>query len=109
MKRLDLYWVELEANGSIQGGFRPCMIVSNNIACRYSPTLVVVPITTAHKKTLPTHLNIELKTPSTLLFEQFITVNKEQIQDRIMELPEELKEEAEEKIKISLGLTPAFS
>ena len=109
MKRMEVYWVELEQRGSIQGGFSPCMIVSNNIACQHSPTLVVVPITTANKKPLPTHMHIRLKTPSTVLFEQFITVNKEQIGDKIMELPEYLQEKAEEKMKISLGLVPAFA
>ena len=33
------------------------------------------------------------------MFEQFITVNKNQIGDKITELPEYLKEKAEEKIK----------
>ena len=54
-------------------------------------------------------MHIKLKTPSTVLFEQFITVNKEQIGDKIMELPEYLQEKAEEKMKISLGLVPAFA
>ena len=72
-------------------------------------TFSEAPITTATKKFLPTHLDIFLKSPSTVLFEQFITVNKNQIGDKITELPEYLKEEAEEKIRISLGLTPAFA
>ena len=109
MKRMEIYWVELEGKGSIQGGHRPCLIVCNNIACQYSPTIIVVPITTANKKPMPTHMNINLKNPSTVLFEQFITVNKNQIGDKITELPEYLKDKAEEKIKISLGLTPAFA
>ena len=109
MKRMEIYWVQLEGGENIQGGFRPCLIVCNNIACQYSPTVIVVPITTATKKCLPTHLDIFLKSPSTVLFEQFITVNKNQIGAKITELPEYLKEEAEEKIKISLGLTPAFA
>lgn len=109
MKRMEIYWVNLEGNGSIQGGKRPCLVVCNNAACTYSPTVIVVPITTANKKYLPTHMHINLKKPSTALFEQFITVNKEQIQERIAELPEYKKEEAEQKMKISLGLVPAFA
>lgn len=109
MKRMDICWVNLESRGNIQGGIRPCLIVCNNTACTYSPVLVVVPITTANKKQLPTHMQIDLKKPSTALFEQFITVNKEQIRKKITELPRTQYEEAEQKMKISLGLVPAFA
>jgi mRNA interferase MazF len=109
MKRMEIYWVNLERRGSIQGGLRPCLVVCNNIACKYSPTVIVVPITTKTKKQLPTHMDINLKSPSTALFEQLITVNKEQVGNKITELPEYLFGEAEEKMKISLGLAPAFA
>ena len=109
MKRMEIYWVNLEGNGSIQGGKRPCLVVCNNAACTYSPTVIVVPITTANKKQLPTHMQIDLKKPSTALFEQFITVNKEQIREKITELPRTQYEEAEYKMKISLGLVPAYA
>ena len=109
MKRMEIYWVDLEGKGSIQGGLRPCLIVCNNAACTYSPTLMVVPITTAKKKKIPTHMKIKLKSPSIALFEQILTVNKEQVKERITELPENRYKEAEEKIKISLGLTPTYA
>ena len=109
MKRMEIYWVNLESRGNIQGGLRPCLVVCNNAACTYSPTVIVVPITTANKKQLPTHMQINLRKPSTALFEQFITVNKEQIQEKITELPEHQHKEAEHKIKISLGLVPAYA
>ena len=109
IKRMDIRWVELENKGSIQSGMRPCLIISNQVACVYSPTLVVVPITTATKRDLPTHMNINLKKPSTALFEQLLTVNKEQVHERISCLPEHQYKETEEKIKISLGLTPAYA
>ena len=109
MKRMDIYWVELEGKGNVQGGIRPCLIVGNALACIYSPTITVVPITTANKKSLPTHMNIDLQKPSTALFEQLLTVNKEQVKQRITTLPEEQYEEAENKMMISLGLIPAFA
>lgn len=111
MKRLEIYWTELEKKGSIQGGLRPCLLVSNNLACQHSPTLIVVPITTAAKKQLPTHMNITnvLKSKSTILFEQLITVNKEQLINKITDMPTYYEEEVNEKIEISLGLCPAFA
>lgn len=104
MRRFDINYVELEEKGSVQGGIRPCLIVSNNKACMYSPTLIVVPITSKNKKFLPTHMHIKLSTPSTVLFEQFITVNKEQIKQKISNLPKFQEKEAEEKMLISLGI-----
>lgn len=109
MKRMEVHWVDLYPNGNVQGGLRPCLIVANNVACQYSPTIIVVPITTANKKRIPTHMDINLKSPSTILFEQLITVNRNQIGNKITELPDYLQNEAEEKIKISLGLVPAFA
>lgn len=111
MKRMDIVWVELEKKGSIQGGYRPCLIICNNAACAYSPTLIVAPITSSNKKHIPTHmyLNNVLSKDSTILFEQMITVNKEQISSKITELPRNLIRKAEEKIMISLGLNLAYA
>lgn len=112
MKRMEIYSVALDGEEHIQGGFRPCLIVSNSIARKYSPVVIVVPITKQEKKNyIPTHMKITgvLREDSTILFEQILTVNKSQISYRLGELPADLQKEAEEKIKISLGLTPAYA
>ena len=106
MKRFEIFWVKLDKKGSIQGGLRPCLVVSNDVACRYSPTIIVVPITSKNKKDLPTHMNIQLSSPSTVLFEQFLTVNKNQIGEKITNLPKQQEIEAEHKMLISLGISP---
>ena len=67
--------------GSIQSGYRPVFILSNNKNNTYSPTLNIIPITSKmNKRKLPVHVELwkyqeyGLKTPSTLLIEQIMTV-----------------------------------
>ena len=72
--------------GSIQSGYRPCIIIQNDIGNRYSPTLIVMPLTSKIKNLdQATHLLIKrskengLKTDSVLLAEQIATINKEKV------------------------------
>lgn len=66
-----------ELNGSIQGGKRPVIIVSNDENNLFCPTVNVVPITTREKNDLPVHTFI-YSSPfkSTAMAEQITTINK---------------------------------
>jgi mRNA interferase MazF len=47
VKRGEIYWVQFDpVKGSEQGGLRPALVVQQDIGNRYSPTTVVVAITT---------------------------------------------------------------
>ena len=49
IKRGDIFYADLDpVVGSEQGGIRPVLIVQNNVGNKYSPTLVVLPLSTAH-------------------------------------------------------------
>lgn len=68
-------------DGSIQSGYRPVFILSNNKNNTYSPTLNIIPITSKmNKRRLPVHVELwsyrdyGLRTPSTMLVEQIMTV-----------------------------------
>lgn len=80
--RGDIYLADLgEPEGSIQGGVRPIVIVQNNKASRYSPTITYVPLTSRLKKReLPTHYLIRkapgLNKPSMVQAEQIGTKNR---------------------------------
>lgn len=70
-----------ESEGSIQRGYRPVFIVSNDKNNTYSPTINIIPITTKmNKRKLPVHVELwnyqryGLKAPSTLMVEQTTTV-----------------------------------
>lgn len=69
-------------DGSIQSGYRPVFILSNDKNNTYSTTLNVIPITSKmNKKKLPVHVELwdyqkyGLKAPSTMLVEQIMTIS----------------------------------
>ena len=78
--------------GSIQSGYRPVLIVQNNIGNKYSPTTIVVPITTKkeQKQYLPTHVRANkqpgLRHNSRILCEQIMTVNQDSLDMQIGKL-----------------------
>ena len=70
----------------MQGGIRPVIVISNNKGNMYSPTVIVVPLTSNLNKTkLPTHVFVSIKTgipKDSLLMEQIITINKTQLGEK---------------------------
>ena len=73
--RGDLYYANLGRGiGSEQRGYRPVLIIQNNIGNKFSPTVIVAPITSriGIKAKLPTHylLNtgVGLEAPSIIMF-----------------------------------------
>ena len=76
--------------GSIQCGYRPVFILSNNKNNTYSTTLNVIPITSRQsKKNLPVHVKLNqykeygLSVPSTMLVEQIMTVTLDNMDKKI--------------------------
>ena len=70
-----------EKEGSIQSGYRPVFILSNDKNNTYSPTINIIPITSKmNKRKLPVHVELwnyqkyGLTVPSTLMGEQTTTV-----------------------------------
>ena len=47
IKRGDVYMIDLGKlhNGSIQDGYRPCVIIQHDIGNKYSPCIIVCPLT----------------------------------------------------------------
>lgn len=77
-------------DGSIQSGYRPVFILSNDKNNTYSTTLNIIPITSKmNKKRLPVHVELwnyrryGLNTPSTMLIEQITTVTIDSLDMRI--------------------------
>ena len=89
---------------SEQRGYRPVLVIQNDIGNKYSPTVIVACITKQNKTDLPTHMKCELFEPSTIMFEQVRTIAKERLNKRIARLTEEEMQEVNERLKISLGI-----
>lgn len=82
--RGDIFFADLgECIGSEQSGYRPVVIVQNDIGNLHSPTVIVASITskTDARAKLPTHYYLGascgLETPSVILTEQLRTLDKQ--------------------------------
>lgn len=105
MKRGEVYYCNLPYEGGhTQSYYRPVVIVSNDIGNHHSPIVIVVPITKAYKKPLPTHVNIRLGNGSTVLAEQIFTVDKSRLQTHIYNLSKSEIHNLDKALKVSLEL-----
>ena len=82
--KYDVIFCEFNSSdGSKQSGYRPAIVMQNDIGNRYSPTLIVLPLTSKIKNLeQPTHMIINsgddngLISDSMLLAEQITTIDK---------------------------------
>ena len=96
MKRGEIYFADLDpVVGSEQGGIRPVLIIQNDLGNRFSPTVIVLPLTSSlNKAPLKTHVPVRpplggLKRPSLILCEQVRTLEKKRLKSRLGLLPRE--------------------
>lgn len=105
IKRGQIYYIrDEETTGSEQHGARPAVIVGNNIGNETSPVVMVVYLTAARKRWMPTHVQIRCKKPSIALCEQVFTIDKSRIGKYIKSVTEKELMEIDEALAISLGL-----
>lgn len=108
IKRGEIYYADLSpVIGSEQGGMRPVLILQNDIGNRFSPTTIVIPLTSIQKKKAqPTHVTIDcdfLESESTLLLEQVRTIDKTRLSDYLGQISKEDMERVETAMAVSLG------
>lgn len=109
--RGDMYYADLgKGIGSEQEGYRPVVIIQNNVGNKHSPTVIIASITSQKdaKAKLPTHyyLNAEngLEQPSIVLLEQLRTVDKRRLGDFIGRLSEKHIHGINHALAVSIGL-----
>lgn len=92
MKMFDIYYADLSQNTvkSEQGGIRPVLIIQNDVGNKYSPTIIVLPITSEIKKAnMPTHCIIHktmdngLRVDSMVLAEQIRVIDKSRLKSYV--------------------------
>ena len=108
----DIYYASLDPIvGSEQNGTRPVVIIQNDIGNKYSPNTIVVPLTSKHKKSMPTHFKLDkekydyLHTDSLAICEQIITISKGQIKECLGYIDKDDIVQIEKRLAISMGLT----
>ena len=109
--RGDIYYANLSpVIGSEQGGFRPVIVIQNNIGNKHSPTVIVAAITskTTKKSKLPTHYKIlahkELEKNSIVLLEQVRTIDKTRLGNYISSLDKKSMKYLNKALSISVGI-----
>ncbi len=112
IKRGEIYFAQLNpVIGSEQGGIRPVVVVQNDIGNQYSPTTIILAITSQiNKAKLPTHIELKaedygLEKDSVILAEQIRTIDKTRLKQRIASLNEVTMEKVDQALSISLNLT----
>lgn len=110
VKRGEIYIADLgTGTGSEQRGVRPVLVIQNDIGNHFSSTIIVIPITSAIKKNLPTHLQLSRGTggllkDSTLVVEQMRTIDKSRLRNCIGKLSSQTMEDVAQKVMIQVGI-----
>lgn len=110
VKRGEIWVVDLnDAKGSEQRGIRPAVIVQNDVGNRYSPTTLVVPLTTHTGKLGVTHVAIDTENgaakPSEAICEQARVADKTRLIRKVGTIVDPaILDEINKKIKVAFGL-----
>lgn len=115
-KRGNVYLANLgditSKNGSLQGGIRPILLVSNDQNNFHSSMITIIPLTTSkYKKKLPTHveintINSKIERDSIALGEQIMVIPKDYIikDTPLFTLSEDLLKKIDVAMMIQLGI-----
>jgi len=110
IKRGEMYYADLgPVVGSEQDGFRPVLVIQNDVGNRHSPTVVVAAITGKVRNTgMPTHYTLPagsgLDIPSIVMLEQVRTIDKLRLCDYIGRLGDETMKGVDRAIAVSMGI-----
>ena len=105
----DSYYASLDPIvGSEQNGTRPVVIIQNDIGNKYSPTVLVAPLTSKvkSKHNLPTHVLVKsehIKHNSIVLLEQIRVLDKSRLISYVDTLTKE------EIRKLDIGIIKSFN
>jgi len=110
VRRGDVFMVDFNpARGSEQAGFRPALVIQNDVGNRHSPTTIVAAISAAPERPYPFLVRLAageggLERDSAVNASQILTVDKVRLARRLGSLSAERMREVDRALKISLGL-----
>ena len=106
----DIFYANLgETVGSEQSGIRPVLVIQNNVGNKYSPTLIITPLTSKAKKLAqPTHVIIGksfgLTEYSYALLEQIRTIDRTRLLEYVGHVDESVMVIVDDALRVSLNL-----
>jgi len=119
IRRGDILYADLgvQYQGSMQGGMRPVVVVSNNRANKHSLVLTVVPLSTKiyKKQNLPTHVFVSahraegLEQHSIALCEQVTALNFDRIIAHMGSVSEETLERITQGVQVQVGVFDEYN
>lgn len=113
--RGDILYADLSpVVGSEEDGFRPVLVIQNNAGNKYSPTVIIAPISSQIKKTeLPTHVllpsHLALPEKSMVMLEQIRTLDRVRLDRYLATADDQTMRSVNKAIRVSLGLVPSKS
>lgn len=107
--RGDIFFMKQDnfVEPGISAGERPVVVVSNDKINATSPSCIIVPLTTADKKDLPTHCTVKALVPSTALCENVRAVSKSRLASFVRCCSEEELARLDKALAAALALTSA--
>ena len=109
--RGELYYADLGTGiGSEQNGYRPVVVIQNDVGNKHSPTVICAAITSQmNKAKLPTHIALSaadyaLPKDSVILLEQIRTIDKQRQKEKVCHLDDSMMHRVDRSLAISLGL-----
>jgi len=119
IKRGNIFYADLgaEYQGSMQGGIRPVVVISNNKANRYSTVITVVPLSSkiSKKQDLPVHVLVTagksrgLIQDSLVLCEQVTALDSRQIIEYIGTVDAEILSRITEAVQVQVWVFDQYN
>lgn len=110
VKRGDIFYANLSDNfNSRIRENRPVLVLQNNIANKFAPTVIVAPLSSRlYNPKIPTQLKIEaksigLKTDSIVLLEQITTIDKHQLIEKVGNVGQSYMKMVMDALQIAIG------
>ena len=106
----DIFYANLgETVGSEQSGIRPVLVIQNDVGNKFSPTVIITPLTSKAKKlTQPTHVEMGrrfgLTEHSYALLEQIRTIDRARLLDYVGHADDSVMRRVDKALRVSLNL-----
>lgn len=110
VRRGDVFLVDFSpARGSEQAGFRPALVIQNNVGNRHSSTTIVAAISAAPERPYPFLVRLSageggLEKESAVNASQILTVDKSRLVRKLGSLSAERMHQVDRAVRISLDL-----
>ena len=110
IQRGEMYYAHLgPSRGAEQSGYRPILVIQNDVGNQHSRTVIIAAITgRAKKPVMPTHCHLPaangLKMPSIVLLEQIRTIDKSRLRRYVGRLDDIMMKGIDRGIAVSLGI-----